>query len=299
MHWHGIAVTVTGGAGLLGSHLVEHLAACGARLRVLDTLVAAHAGHNVQAEFIQADIRDPQQITAAIANPRACEGQPGLAFDVNVAGTKQVLDAAQGAQRVVFLSSAAVYGEPVRLPMDEGHPLNGQDVYALSKLAAEQVCRMYLRRGLPITIIRNFNTFGPRQSTDFLIPQVITQALQTGRIEIRHREPIRDYLYVEDLVEALRMVVETDATRGETLNVGSGLGIQTGTLADHLAAILGAPVHCLDKPGTGSRALIADTSKLRRVAGWSPRVPFEEGLARTVAYYRQGAAAPCTRTRGY
>lgn len=298
MHWSGVVVTVTGGAGFLGRHLVERLAARGARLRVLDTLAAAHATPNGPAECIQADIRDPQQITAAIAgsevvfhlaalaHPRVCEGQPGLAFDVNVAGTKHVLEAASGARRVVFLSSAAVYGDPVRLPMDEGHPLDGQDVYARSKLAAEQVCRMYLRRGLPLTIIRNFNTFGPRQSPALLIPQVITQALQTGRIDIRNREPIRDYLYVEDLVEALRMVVETDATRGETLNVGSGLGIQTGTLADHLAALLGVPVRCLDQPVTGSRALIADTRKLHRLTGWAPTVPFEEGLARTVASYR-------------
>lgn len=306
MSWNGVAVTVTGGAGFLGSHLVAHLAARGARLRVVDNLAAANANaaRNVLAEFIPADICDPSQITAALADsevvfhlaaladPRVCQGHAGWAFDVNVAGTRQVLDAAQGARRIVFLSSAAVYGDPVRLPIDEGHPLNGQDVYALAKLAAEQVCRMYLRTGLPVTIIRNFNTFGPRQSSNFLIPQMITQALREGRIEIWNREPIRDYLYVENLVEALRMVVEADATRGETINIGRGIGMQTGELADCLAAIMDVPVRCRDQPVTGSRALIADTTKLCQVAGWSPRVSFEEGLARTVASYRQVAAAP-------
>lgn len=302
MDWNGLVVTVTGGAGFLGSHLVDRLTELGARVRVLDNLSAANATRNGHAEFIRVDVLDADQVAAAvrgsdvvfhlaaISNPRACNANPGLAFDVNVAGTKRVLEAARGARRVVFLSSAAVYGDPVRLPIDESHPLNGQDVYALSKLAAEQVCRMYARAGLPVTIIRNFNTFGPRQSPEFLIPQVITQAVQTGRVEIWNREPVRDYLYVDNLVDALRAVVESEATVGEVLNVGSGVGTRTGDLAERLSLLLGVPFTCLDKPVTGSRELVADTQKLRRLAGWQPIVPFEVGLERTVAYYRQLAA---------
>ncbi len=301
----GRTVLVTGAAGFLGSHLVERLTALGARVVAVDSapVPAAWASGIVadgSVRFEQMDISDQDRLEsvvreerpevlfhlAAIASPRACARDFATAFRVNVEGTHRVLAASASVAHFVFLSSAAVYGAPVSLPMGEDHPLRGRDPYAITKIMAELLVENAVGNdGRRASIVRNFNAFGPRQPTEYVIPSVIRQALTTGRIEIWSGTPVRDLMFVDNTEEAILAIGAR--SEGGTFNVGSGRGMRMAELAQRIAATVGhdVPVADLGKPVTGSPALVADVQRLRGL-GWTETVPFDEGLARTVAWYR-------------
>jgi nucleoside-diphosphate-sugar epimerase len=298
-------VLVTGAAGFLGSHLLERLTGLGARVVALDAAPAPapSAGSSGRAEavrFEQVDIADGERVEhlvreeapavafhlAAIASPRVCAKDFGLAFRVNVEGTRRVLEATRTVPHFVFLSSAAVYGAPVRLPMDEEHPLGGRDPYAITKIMGELLVEQAAtNEGRRCSIIRNFNAFGPRQPTEYVIPSVIRQALTTGRIELWSGTPVRDLMFVDNTEEAILTIGSQE--HGGTYNVGSGRGVRMGDLAQMIAAKVGGeiPVQDLGRAVTGSPALVANVGRLRDL-GWSETVPFDVGLARTVEWYR-------------
>jgi len=304
MKLEGKTVCVTGAAGFLGRHLCPRLVQRGARVIAVDHFaigepesLAPLAG---QVEVVRCDIRDPEGIRevvsrsqvvyhlAAQANPRTCRQDFARAFDVNVNGLANVLRCSQHCERVIFLSSIMVYGEPRYLPIDEQHPLDGHDPYSISKIICEQLLTLawHIDR-IPLTVVRNSNTFGPGQGTDYLIPTLILQGLTRGEIEIWDPRTIRDFLYVDDTVEALVRLAEAEAAAGEVVNLGSGQGIAAGELADIVSSILGVPWTDARKPAPVSSKLIANTTKLRALTGWSPRVSLEDGLRRTIEYYRQ------------
>lgn len=301
----GRTVMVTGAAGFLGSHLVERLTAAGSRVLAVDSAPvpsawAGGAAGDGSLRYERLDVTDgaalaelvreePVEVLfhlAAIASPRACARDFARAFAVNVEGTHRVLDASAEVPHFVFLSSAAVYGAPVSLPMGEDHPLRGRDPYAVTKimgeLLVENAVANYARRA---SIVRNFNAFGPRQPTEYVIPSVIRQALTTGRIELWSGAPIRDLMFVDNTEEAILTVGAR--SRGGTYNVGSGRGVKMGELAQLIAAKVGhdIPVQDLGKEVTGSPALVADVRRLQDL-GWSETVPFDVGLERTVDWYR-------------
>ncbi len=295
----GRTVAVTGASGFLGSHLVERLTGLGARVVAIDTAPFGVAvGDRVRP--VRMDIGDQEGLRsllteerpevlfhlAAIASPRACARDFATAYRVNVEGTHHVLAASGTVAHFVLLSSAAVYGTPVELPMRESHPLLGRDPYAVTKIMAELLVENAVSNyGRRCSIVRNFNAFGPRQPTEYMIPSVIRQALATGRIEIWSGTPVRDLMYVDNTEEAILTIgAQPD---GGTYNVGSGRGVRMGDLAHMIAKKIGpdVPVADLGKEVSGSPALVADVRRLTDL-GWSETVPFDAGLDRTVAWYR-------------
>lgn len=298
----GRTIAVTGASGFLGSHLVERLTGLGARVVAIDTAPANPSEASPElVRSVRMDITDREGLTtvldeerpevlfhlAAIASPRACARDFPTAYRVNVEGTHDVLSASSHVPHFVLLSSAAVYGAPVALPMSESHPLLGRDPYAVTKIMAELLVENAAANyGRRCSIVRNFNAFGPRQPTEYVIPSVIRQALSTGRIEIWNGAPVRDLMFVDNTEQAILTIgAQSD---GGTYNVGSGRGVRMGDVAQMIAKKVGpdVPVADLGKAVTGSPALVADVHRLTDL-GWTETVPFDVGLDRTVAWYRQ------------
>jgi dTDP-glucose 4,6-dehydratase len=304
VNWRGRRVVVTGGAGFLGSHLCEALVASGADVTVLDDF---SYGSPANLDAIKKDVRllhgrlgdgwdgleepvDGEVLfhLAAVADPRKCKEDFDTAFRTNVLGVKTVLEAAKRFERVIVLSSAAVYGDPEYLPIDEKHPLKGKDPYAVTKVLAEWLCRHFSENaGVRLTAARNFNAFGPRQSTAYLIPTLVTQALAEKKIEMWSAEPVRDFLFVSDTVGALLAIAGSDATVGTTVNIGAGRGVRVGDLAVKIAALFNVPLVDLKRAVGGSVKLVCDNSLLKKLTGWAPKVSLDEGLARTVEWFQR------------
>jgi nucleoside-diphosphate-sugar epimerase len=305
--WENQVVAVTGAAGFLGSHLCEALVAEGALVCALDNF---EAGTETNLERVRDELRViPFDITragsngplaeadvvfhlAAIANPRLCQEQFPRAYQVNVEGTRRVLESCRPGARFVFLSGAMAYGEPQALPIPETHPLGARDPYSLTKIMGEcLVWALASTRRLGATVVRNFSTYGPRQSADYVIPRMITQGLTQGRIELWTTKPTRDFTYIDDSTRALLAIAASQELIGEAVNLGSGAEISIGELAARVARLLGGlPVHDLARAVVGSQRQCADNAKLRRATGWQPRVSLEEGLAQTIDWLRAGSA---------
>lgn len=306
MDWAGKKVVVTGAAGFMGSYLCEALVAKGAKVVALDNFSVGSKSNIellkndtqiVNCDITKDDIREyigNSQIVfhlAAMANPRTCKENFDLAFRVNVEGTKNVLEASRECQRVIFLSAAATYGNPSYIPIDEKHPLNGNDPYAITKIMAEYLCHSYYQNyGVPVVIVRNFNTFGPGQTPAYIIPTLITQALQNKKIEIWNPKPTRDFMYIDNTIDALLGIAESEKLIGDVINVGSGDEVQIETLAEKISQMFGGiPIVNLNKDVVGSERLVCDNTKLKKVTGWKLVVPFEDGLQKTCSWFKQAS----------
>ena len=313
MNWYDKTVAVTGGAGFLGSHLCEALVEHGANVRVFDNSSVGAFDNLDQirndVEIIDCDIQNRKSIVeignadfvfhlAAIANPRKCKDDFDLAFDVNVNGTNNILETCRqtGCERIVFASTASVYGDPEYIPINETHPRGGTGPYATTKKIGEDLCRNYYENyDLPITIVRNFNLFGPRQERGYLIPTLITQALDEGEIEIWNGKASRDFMYVMNGVEALLQVSQRDGFVGDTVNIGSGTEISAEKLANWISQRFdNVPVKDLHKDTVGSSRLICDNQKLQLKADWEVGVTFEHGLEMTIEWFESRHLTPRT-----
>jgi nucleoside-diphosphate-sugar epimerase len=300
-YFAGKSVLVTGAAGFVGSHLCHRLAAEGARVTGADNLSFARPDRpDGSPPLVNADIRDapgtkalmeahaPDVVfhLAAIANPRTCKQDFGLAYDVNVTGTQNVFRFSPPKARIVFISSAAVYGNPEYLPIDEKHPRRGSDPYSVTKILGEDLATCYVRNyQRDIGIVRNFNTYGVGQTGDYIVPQLIRQALTERKMELWDPKTVRDLMYIDNTVEAL-LAVATSAEK-DPVNVGSGRSVTVGDLAKTIAARFGGDLPILDlkKSAGGSSALVSNNDRLRSL-GWTERVSFEEGIARTIEWTR-------------
>jgi NAD dependent epimerase/dehydratase len=314
--WNGKRVLVTGAGGFIGSHLVEALMREGAAVRAyvhynsrndwgnLDEL-DREALENV--EVILGDIQDPFNVARAVGG---CETvfhlaaligipysylAPSTYVATNVAGTLNVLESArtQGVERIVHTSTSETYGTAVSTPMDESHPLQGQSPYSASKIGADKLAESYYQSfGLPVTTLRPFNTYGPRQSLRAVIPTIIAQALSGDDVKLGSLEPIRDFTFVTDTVSAFVAVAEHPQTVGRTLNAGSGTAIPIGGLAGRILASIGSDATIVadsrrvrpDSSEVGE--LVCDSSALRKLTGWEPVIELDEGLERTVSWLR-------------
>jgi dTDP-glucose 4,6-dehydratase len=313
-------VLVTGGAGFIPSNLIRHLLARTPYDVVsLDALTYAGNLENLadvmsheRLAFVHGDIRDAELVRDVVANVdvivnAAAESHVeksirdgGSEFvRTNVEGTQILLDAIREApvERFILISSSEVYGTAERDPMDEEHPLNPRSPYAGTKAGADRLAYSYfVTYELPIVIVRPFNNYGPRQHPEKLIPRFITQALCDEPLTIHgDGHASRDWLYVDDDAEGIEAIIEAplDNVAGEVLNLATGFDISVNEIAAKVLDSLGKPadlrVNVPERPGQVDRHIGA-TGKARALTGWSAQTSFDEGLARTVAWYRENQA---------
>jgi NAD dependent epimerase/dehydratase len=315
MSWKDKTVLVTGAGGFIGSHLTERLVELGAHVRAFvrynsrndwGLLELLPKDKLKEVEVIAGDLRDDEAVIQAangvniifhlgslIAIPYSYV-HPRETIETNVMGTLNVMAAANkgGVERVVHTSTSEVYGTAQYVPIDEQHPLQGQSPYSASKIAADKIAESFHRSfGLPVSTIRPFNTFGPRQSARAVIPTIISQALAPGpTMVLGSLRPTRDYTYVDDTVQGFIRVAESDRSGGETVNIGSNFEISIGDIAKKVIDTLGVSkeisldVKRVRPENSEVERLWCDNSKAKRLLGWEPRVSFEEGLSRTIQW---------------
>jgi len=309
-------ILVTGGAGFISSAFIRHLLrATPYEVVSLDALTYAGNLENlsdVQAHerlsIVHGDIRDEALVKSVVAavdvivNAAAeshveksiAEGAAEFVA-TNVEGTRVLLDAIreEPVERFILISSSEVYGTAEAAPMDEEHPLNPRSPYAATKAGADRLAFSYRATyDLPVVIVRPFNNYGPRQHPEKVIPRFILQALADQPLTVHgDGTASRDWLYVEDDAEAIEAVIEADLdlVAGEVINVATGVDVSVSRIADVVLELLGKPAslkeHVEERPGQVHRH-IGSTEKAERLLGWSAKTPIEDGLARTVAWYR-------------
>lgn len=303
---------VTGGAGFIGSHIAEALVKRGDRVRVLDNLSTGYqqnlAGFANHVEFLEGDIRDEAIVEKAVAGVDFVYHQAALAsvprsvkrpLDTNAAcvtGTLNVLDKARqaGVQRVIYAASSSAYGDQPFSSKREIDLPSPRSPYAVAKLAGEYYCHAFFHTyGLETVCIRYFNVFGPRQDPDSpysaVIPLFIT-ALLAGRqpVIFGDGQQSRDFTFVENVVHGNLLAAEAEGVAGMTINVANGRSTSLLRLIELLNGLLGTdvqPEFHPPRPGDVKHSL-ADTTRAHQLLGYEPPVKFEEGLARSIEYYR-------------
>ncbi|MFC1516096.1 NAD-dependent 4,6-dehydratase LegB [Thermodesulfobacteriota bacterium] len=311
-------ILVTGADGFIGSHLVEALVADGCDVRAfvcynsfnswgwLDTLPIST---QQRLDVFSGDVRDPNGVATALRGCRvvfhlaALIGipysyhSPDAYVDTNIKGTLNVLQAArnQGVERVLVTSTSEVYGTAQYVPMDERHPFQGQSPYSATKIGADRLAESFFRSfDLPVTIVRPFNTYGPRQSARAVIPTVITQLLNAyDLIQLGSLTPVRDFNFVTDVASAFIKIAESEKTIGEEVNIATGIGYSIGDVADTLLQIIN-PKARIETKGERIRpekseveSLIGSNEKIRSLTDWEPCVELAEGLTTTVEWFRE------------
>jgi len=301
---------VTGGAGFIGSHIVDELIRRGERVRILDDFSSGRR-ENVPAagvELIHGDAADPEAARravdgcefvihqAAIPSVPKSVKDPATSHHANVDGTLQILLAARdaGVRRLVFAGSSSVYGDAAVLPKREDMPTAPLSPYALQKLFGEEYCRMFTRLyGLETVTTRYFNVFGPRQQPGSPYSGVISlfiEALASGQAPTVHGdgEQTRDFTYVADVVDGVLRACTAEGVSGEVINVATGGRVSLRQLIAALQKILGTNVQPLFGPTREGdvRDSQADITKARQLLGYQPRTSLEDGLRKTVAWFK-------------
>lgn len=311
------SVFVTGADGFIGSHLVEELVGQGHVVRAfvyynsfntwgwLDTLPREIMS---EIEVIAGDIRDPNgvrmamkgidvvyHLAALIAIPFSYYS-PDTYVDTNIKGTLNILQAAREleTQRILITSTSEVYGTAQYVPIDEKHPFQGQSPYSATKIGADRLAESFYRSfKLPVTIVRPFNTYGPRQSARAVIPTIITQLL-SGKEEIQlgSLSPTRDFNYVKDTVAGFLAIAKQEKTIGEEINIATQQEISIGELAEELIRQINprARIICdeerLRPEKSEVNRLLGCNEKIMRLTNWKPSYSLEEGLKETVDFFR-------------
>lgn len=310
-------VLVTGADGFIGSHLTESLLERGYEVKAfayynsfntwgwLDSLPKEKRN---EIEVFTGDIRDPNgvreamkgadgvfHLAALIAIPFSYHS-PDSYVDTNIKGTLNVLQAARdlGTGRVLVTSTSEVYGTARYVPIDENHPYQGQSPYSATKIGADRLAESFYRSfNLPVSIVRPFNTFGPRQSARAVIPTIISQLL-AGKEEIKlgSLTPTRDFNYVKDTAAGFIAIAESDQTIGEEINIATQQEISIGELAREIISQINpaARIICdeqrLRPEKSEVNRLLGSNEKIRRLTGWEQRYTFAEGIAETIDWMR-------------
>lgn len=313
----GKTVLVTGADGFIGSHLVERLITDGADVRAFclynsngsagwldDSKIFRESG----SEPLLADIRDPEAVRHAVAGVDIVFHLAALIaipysylaprsfVDTNVSGTLNVLEAVrtQGVAKMINTSTSEVYGTPETVPITESHPLRGQSPYSATKIAADKLCESYaLSFGTPVTILRPYNTFGPRQSARAVIPTILSQLLAgASTIRLGAVSPRRDFTFVADTCDGFVRAAAVDLEPGTVVQLGTGRTVSIGETFDMCRAVLGVDAEVVTdeqrvRPaGSEVEILQSDPSLAESLLGWTPQVTLEEGLAQTAEWLR-------------
>ncbi|HZY58179.1 MAG TPA: SDR family NAD(P)-dependent oxidoreductase [Candidatus Binataceae bacterium] len=312
-------ILVTGAAGFIGSHLAEELLRRGYRVRAfarynsagragwLDEIPADRSG---KLEIFFGDIRDARAVHEAakgcsrIFHLAALIGipysylAPDSYVEVNIQGTLNILNAARdlGVERTLVTSTSEVYGTALYTPIDEKHPLQAQSPYSATKIGADNLAISYHRAfGLPVTIVRPFNTYGPRQSTRAVIPTIMTQALNAQEIRLGSLTPVRDLVFVADTVAGFLALAEAPACIGQVTNLATGVGVTVGELAERILRLVGRKLPVME---TAERKrpeesevfkLLGSAAAAEKLAGWKPATSLDDGLAITLDWMRRHA----------
>lgn len=310
-------VLVTGADGFIGSHLTEALLEKGYQVKAftyynsfnswgwLDSLPKEKLN---EIEMFSGDIRDPNGVREAM---RGVEGvfhlaaliaipfsyhSPDSYVDTNIKGTLNVLQAARelGTERIMITSTSEVYGTAQYVPIDEKHPFQGQSPYSATKIGADRLAESFYRSfNLPISIVRPFNTYGPRQSARAVIPTIITQLL-SGKEEIKlgSLSPTRDFNYVKDTVAGFIAIAESDKTIGEEINIASQKEISIGELATEIINQINpsAQIVCEEQRLRPEKSevnrLLGNNKKLKQLTNWEPHYSLQQGIEETIVWLK-------------
>lgn len=310
-------ILVTGADGFIGSHLTEELIKNGYRVKAfvyynsfnnwgwLDTFSKDILN---EIEIFQGDVRDPNgvreavkgvdaifHLAALIAIPYSYHS-PDMYVDTNIKGTLNVLQAARdmGNKRVLSTSTSEVYGTAKYVPIDENHPYQGQSPYSATKIGADRLVESFYRSfELPTTIVRPFNTYGPRQSARAVIPTIITQLLSGySEIKLGSLTPTRDFNFVKDTVNGFIKIYESDKTIGEEINIATQKEISIGDMAEELIRQINpnAKIVCDEQrkrpENSEVNRLLGCNKKIMELTDWKPEYTFEQGLAATIEFLR-------------
>jgi dTDP-glucose 4,6-dehydratase len=310
-------VLVTGAGGFIGSHLTEELVKQGETVRAFirynsrdDVGLLEELPREVrdQLEIVRGDLKDPDGVRKAVKGCQKIFHLGALIaipysyihpFDftqANVLGTGHLLNACLDnpqLERVIHTSTSEVYGTARHVPIDEEHPLQAQSPYAASKIAADKLAESYhLSFDLPVTILRPFNTFGPRQSLRAVIPTIISQGLAGQGIRLGNLEPRRDFLFVKDTARGFIEIGKCDQAIGRVVNIGTGRDLSIRDLVDKILDLMGKKgrLEIEDRRVRPEKSevmqLCSDTTLAQKLFQWVPRYTLEAGLRETVDWYR-------------
>lgn len=313
-------ILVTGADGFIGSHLTEELIRRGFNVRAFVLYNSFnswgwldHAEPEIKRslDIFSGDVRDPHGVKQAM---KGCDvvfhlaaligipysyHSPDTYIDTNVKGTLNIVQAARelGVAKVLHTSTSEVYGTARFVPITEEHPLQGQSPYSASKIGADQIAMsFFLSFGTPISIVRPFNTYGPRQSARAVIPTVITQIASGSRkIKLGAMHPTRDFNYVKDTVNGFTAIAESDKTAGEVINIGSNYEITIGDTVKLIAELMNKEIDIdtdqqrIRPENSEVERLWAENAKAKKLTGWEPaygqREGFKRGLQETIAWF--------------
>jgi len=313
-------VLITGADGFIGSHLVEHLVEEGCNIRAfvyynsfnswgwLDSLDKSTLS---KIEIFAGDIRDSNGVRKAMENIQVVFHlaaliaipfsyySPDSYVDTNIKGTLNVLQAAKDAkcEKILITSTSEVYGTAIYVPIDENHPFQGQSPYSATKIGADRIAESFWKSfNTPITIVRPFNTFGPRQSARAVIPTIITQLL-SGKNEIKlgSLHPTRDLVFVKDTVAGFAEIAKSDKTNGQEINIATQTEISIGDLAQKIIEIINPEAIIVSdnlrlRPQKSEvERLYGANSKILSLTNWKQKFTFDEGLEQTINWFKEGS----------
>ena len=315
MNWNSKSVLITGAGGFIGSHLAEALVATGAHTRAMVHYNSAggrgwldESDLKDEMEIVAGDIREADSVRAAlkgvdvvfhlaalIAIPYSYVS-PSSYVTTNILGTLNILQESMhaGVSRVVHTSTSEVYGTARQIPISEEHPLQGQSPYSATKIGADKLAESFHRSfGLPISIVRPFNTYGPRQSARAIIPTIMTQALANEPIRVGNIAPTRDFNYVGDTVRGFISNVASEKAVGRVINLGSGKELSIGDLAKTICSLVGRECQIVQEEqrirpsGSEVDRLLGDNRLADELLGWRPEVSLRDGLHQTLDWMRR------------